>query len=122
MEIDMHNLDRGMLKPILLNLKRIPNQESQFLMIQMMVDWTRRVSLTQSAKYAISHVLGVSKDCFPSTWVLELGAANHMTFSSNQFSSYNPCPRDKKIEVVDGTLATVSSHIKFCVICSKTFN
>ncbi|KAL6319987.1 hypothetical protein AAG906_037064 [Vitis piasezkii] len=38
MEINMHNLDSGMVKPILPNLKRIPNQKSQPLMIQMMVD------------------------------------------------------------------------------------
>ena len=37
MEIDKHNLDNGMVKPILVNLKRIPSQKSQLLMIQMMV-------------------------------------------------------------------------------------
>ena len=56
----------------------------------------------------------------------------HMTYSSHCFSSCYPCSRDKKIKVVDGTLATVvgqgkfvfnfGSHIKICVICSKTFS
>ena len=42
MENDTHNLNRGVVKPILLNLKRIPNQKSQLLMIQMPVDWIKR--------------------------------------------------------------------------------
>ena len=33
MEIDRQNLDSGVVKPILLNLKRISNQKSQLLMI-----------------------------------------------------------------------------------------
>ena len=64
-------------------------------------------SLAQLAKYPISHVLGVPKDYFPSTWILDSSAIDHTTYSSHRFSSYNPFFRDKKIEVADDTLATM---------------
>lgn len=78
-------------------------------------------ALAQLAKYPISHVLGVSKYCFPSTWVLDSGAIDHMTFSSHCFSSYNPCSGDKKkIKVGHGTLATVEGQGKIALTLTIT--
>lgn len=41
-------------------------------------------------------------------WILDSGATDHMTPSSKQFSTYSPCPSNKKIVTADGTLVTVA--------------
>lgn len=81
---------------------------------------TTSCPLTQSSQYPISHVFGVSNDCFPSAWVLNSGVIDHMTYSSQCFFSYNPCSKDKKIKIVDGTLAIVASQGKFSLTSTLT--
>ena len=44
---------------------------------------------------------------FLSSWVIDLGATNHMTHSSQMFSTYSLCPRNKKIATANGSLAIV---------------
>nr|KYP63418.1 hypothetical protein KK1_017987 [Cajanus cajan] len=55
----------------------------------------------------ISFRFNVSK-IIPSLWVLDSGATDHMTPSSKFFSTYFPCPSNKKIATADGTLITVA--------------
>ena len=44
-------------------------------------------------------------------WVVDSRATNHMTLlSSHGFVSYSPCPSNKKIAIVDGTLVTVAGR------------
>ena len=43
-----------------------------------------------------------------------------MTYSSQCFSSYNPCSRDKQIKIVDGTLAIVAGQGKFSLTSALT--
>ncbi|RVW68535.1 hypothetical protein CK203_063709 [Vitis vinifera] len=46
----------------------------------------------------------------PSSWVINLGTTDHMTHSLQKFSTYSPCPSNKKIVTVDGSLATMASQ------------
>ncbi|RVX15996.1 Copia protein [Vitis vinifera] len=40
---------------------------------------------------------------FKSTpWIIDSGASDHMTNSSNMFESYSPCPGNKKVRIADG--------------------
>ena len=76
--------------------------------------------LTQLGEYPISHALGVSNDCFPSTWVLNSGVIDQMTYSSHGLFSYNPCFGDKNIRVIDDTLATMAGQGKIAFTSSLT--
>ena len=42
------------------------------------------------------------------SWIIDSGAKYHMTKSSYDFVSYNPCPSNKKISTADGTVITVA--------------
>ena len=45
---------------------------------------------------------------FKSTpWIINSGASNHMTNSSNMFESYSPCPGNKKVRIVDGNFPPI---------------
>ena len=41
------------------------------------------------------------------TWILDSGATYHMTPMMDFFTSYNPCPKNRKVQTADGTLLTV---------------
>ena len=41
------------------------------------------------------------------TWILDSGATDHMTPMMDFFTSYNPCPNNRKVQTADGTLLTV---------------
>ncbi|RVX14577.1 hypothetical protein CK203_012112 [Vitis vinifera] len=44
--------------------------------------------------------------CFKSTpWIIDSGASDHMTNSSNMFESYSPCPGNKKVRIADGNFS-----------------
>ena len=61
-------------------------------------------------KFSDSHPFSASENCFLRVRVINSGATDHMTNSSHRFSSYSPYPGNRKIKVVDGTLATVASQ------------
>ena len=54
-----------------------------------------------------SSSLKVSDLGFKPDWVLDTGATDHMTYSSQKFLSYKPCPSTKKIVLAYGSLTTV---------------
>ena len=41
------------------------------------------------------------------TWILDFGATDHMTPMMDFFTSYNPCPNNRKVQTADGTLLAV---------------
>ena len=53
--------------------------------------------------------LKVSDEIFANSWVMVLGATDHITHSSYQFNNYNPCPNSRKIATTAGSFTTVTS-------------
>jgi transposase InsO family protein len=51
-----------------------------------------------------------ASDVFPNSWILDSGATDHMTNSSHQFTSYTPCPSNRKITTADGSVTTVAGR------------
>ncbi|RVW67172.1 hypothetical protein CK203_062504 [Vitis vinifera] len=46
---------------------------------------------------------------FKSTpWIIDSGASDHMTNSSNMFESYSPCPGNKKVQIADGNFSPIA--------------
>ena len=66
-------------------------------------------SLAYSGKFPFSFGLNASKTAFTNSWVMDAGARDHMTHSSNIFLTYSPCPSSRKIATVNGSLTTVAS-------------
>ena len=66
-------------------------------------------SLAHSVKFPFSQAFSVSGMSLSSSWIIDSGATDHMTLSSEKFSTYIPCPSNKKITIADGSLATVAS-------------
>ena len=65
-------------------------------------------ALAHSGKFPISIGLKVSYETFANSWVIEVGATDHMTHSSKKFITYIPCPSSRKIATADGSLTTVA--------------
>ena len=65
-------------------------------------------SLALASKSLISHALSASDINFPNSWIIDSKATEHMTNSSLKFSTYSPCPSNKKIALVDGSLTIVA--------------
>ena len=65
-------------------------------------------SLALASKSLISHALSASNINFPNSWIIDSKATEHMTNSSLKFSTYSPCPSNKKIALVDGSLTIVA--------------
>ncbi|XP_073219751.1 uncharacterized protein [Cicer arietinum] len=47
---------------------------------------------------------------FTHYWILDSGATDHMTPLPKYFSTYSPCPSNKKISTADGTLITAAGQ------------
>ena len=46
---------------------------------------------------------------FKSTpWIIDSGAFDHMTNSSNIFESNSPCARNKKVRIADGNFSPIA--------------
>ena len=69
---------------------------------------TGTCSLAYSGKHPFSFGLNASETPFKHSWIMDSGATDHMTHSSKFFSTYSPCPSNKKIATADGSLATVA--------------
>jgi len=54
--------------------------------------------------------LNVSDKNYNPYWILDFGATDHMTPLPNHFSSYTPCPSNKKISTADGSLMTAAGQ------------
>lgn len=67
-------------------------------------------SLAYSGKHCSSFGFNVSGLPLKYSWIMDSGATDHMTHSSNLFSTYSPCPSNKKIATADGSLTTVAGR------------
>jgi len=61
-----------------------------------------------SGKIPYSLGFNVSDTNFSHSWILDSGATDHMTPLPLYFSTYSPCPSNKKISTADGTLITAA--------------
>ena len=71
---------------------------------------TGTCSLIYSGKFPLSFGLNVSDTPFTHYWILDSGATDHMTPIPKYFSTYSPCPSNKKISTADGTLITAAGQ------------
>ena len=62
-------------------------------------------SLINLGKFPFSHAFSASGISLSSSWIID--SRDHMTHSLNKFSTYIPCPSNKKITIVDGSLVSV---------------
>ena len=65
-------------------------------------------SLALSSKSPFPFGLHVSIKCWANYWVIDSGATDHMTHTSQYFNSHTPCPSSRKIIVANGSLAIVA--------------
>ena len=72
-------------------------------------------SFAQNGKIPIFYVLIASNQDHSSTWVIDSGALDHMTYSTGAFRSHQTCLNSKKITVVDGSVVTGIN----CVLIKK---
>ncbi|RVW82997.1 hypothetical protein CK203_042455 [Vitis vinifera] len=55
--------------------------------------------------------------CFKSTpWIIDSGASDHMTNSSNMFESYSLCPGNKKVRIADGNFSPIAGKANYLEI------
>ena len=59
---------------------------------------------------------------FNQYWILDSGATDHMTPLHTHFSTYSPCPSNKKISTADGSLITVAGEGNIQISPSMTLN
>jgi len=62
-------------------------------------------SIAQKGNFLESAFLSVKPN---HTWIVDLGATNHMTRESSMFSSYSPSAGNLKIKIADGSLSAVA--------------
>ena len=60
-----------------------------------------------SSTPSFSFCINASVKVYDDSWVIDSGATDHMTPKSQLFHTYTPSPSNKKIAVVNGSLATV---------------
>ncbi|KAJ9547058.1 hypothetical protein OSB04_019601 [Centaurea solstitialis] len=65
-------------------------------------------SLKLSGKVLCSLGFNAFDNELRNAWILDSGATDHMTHTSNKFKTYNPCPSNRKIVVADGSTTTVA--------------
>ena len=68
----------------------------------------RACSLALSGTPSFSFCINASNKVYDDSWVINSGATNHMPPKSQLFHAYTPSPSNKKIVVVNGSLATVA--------------
>jgi len=71
---------------------------------------TSMCCLTYSGKFPLFFGLNVSDTPFTHYWILDSGATDHMTPLPKYFSTYFPCPSNKKISTADGTFITTTGQ------------
>ena len=72
------------------------------------LDKPTRGSLALSNAPLYSFCINVSNRVYDDSWVIDSDATDHMTSKSQLFHTYTPSPSNKKIAVVNGSLATVA--------------
>ena len=71
----------------------------------------------------IGSVLSVTF-CSSVPWIIDSGAFYHTIGISNWFQTYVPCPDNKKVQIVDGSLSSIASKSfkKHCISMSSTYS
>ena len=64
-------------------------------------------SLVQKGNYLTTSLYSVKPNSI-CPWIIDSGATDHMTGSSKLFSSYNPCARNQKIKITDGSFSAIA--------------
>ncbi|RVW35006.1 Retrovirus-related Pol polyprotein from transposon RE1 [Vitis vinifera] len=64
-------------------------------------------SLAQQGNYLIAALSSIKSNVH-CPWIIDSGATDHMTGSSQIFSSYKPCAGNKKIKIADGSLSAIA--------------
>ena len=64
-------------------------------------------SLTNSSMFPFSHAFNALGISLTSSWIIDSRVIDHMTHSLEKFSTYIPCPSNKKITITDGSLVTI---------------
>lgn len=72
-------------------------------------------SLAFTGITSIPHAFKVLGKDSSSAWVIDSGATDHMTYSSQKFMSYTPCPSIRKITIADGSITTVAGQGDICI-------
>ena len=81
-----------------------------------------------SSKYTTCNAFSTLELKLLSSWVIDLGTIDNMTYSLYKFNTYSPSPRSRKFSIAEGTLTTMASqgdknklvpHPKKCPSCSK---
>ena len=57
---------------------------------------------------SLSFCINVSHRVYDDSWIIDSGVTDHMTSKSQLFHTYTPSPSNKKIAMVNGSLATVA--------------
>ena len=64
--------------------------------------------LENSGTPSLSFCINASHRVYDDSWIIDFGATDHLTSKSQLFNTYTPNPSNKKIVVVNGSLATVA--------------
>ena len=64
--------------------------------------------MTLSGKPSFTFCINASEQFFANSWIIDSGATDHMTSTSQFFHTYTPCPSNRKITVANGSLATIA--------------
>ena len=64
--------------------------------------------LENSGTPSLSFYINALHRVYDDSWIIDFGATNYMTSKSQLFNTYTPNPSNKKIVVVNGSLATVA--------------
>ena len=65
-------------------------------------------SLALSGEFSFPFCLTASNKISNNFWIIDSGATDHMTPTSQLFHTYTPCPSSRKIAVANGSLTTVA--------------
>ena len=78
-------------------------------------------SLALSGTPSLSFCINVSHRVYDDSWIIDLGATNHMTSKSQLFHTYTLSPKNKKIAVANDFLATVAGFRDIYIIPTLIF-
>lgn len=62
-------------------------------------------SMAQKGNYHIASCLNTDSN---TSWIIDSGASDHMTGSSELFSSYSPCAGNQKVKIADGSFSAIA--------------
>ncbi|RVW18846.1 Retrovirus-related Pol polyprotein from transposon RE1 [Vitis vinifera] len=78
-------------------------------------------SLAQQGNYLIAALSSIKSNVH-CPWIIDSRATDHMTGSSQIFSSYKPCAGNKKIKIADGSLSAIAGKGSMFISPSLTLH